>query len=156
MHDPQASIRVSRTAGELSECAGCLHSTLWCCGARVRLEILAHLACCPMSLGEIALAVQLDNPLVSKYLKALRIGRVVVMRKDKKRHIFSLAPSVVIELRDAAVELRFPVEGNLFVAVSLPHELLQRLHPDIPIRPTLTPVIAVGIEVPQRRIRKTL
>jgi DNA-binding transcriptional ArsR family regulator len=131
MHSGDSSGDRSLAAGELSALAERLHAMCLCCGAHVRLEILGHLACEPMTVGELAEMLELDSPLVSKYLKTLGASGIVEMRKSKKLHIFSLCPAVGVRWLDDLLELRFPVEEGLSLAFTLTRRVLCRMHPSM-------------------------
>ncbi len=128
MHDHTSVGSESRPADDLSSEASHLHDSLFCWGTKIRLEILAHLACGEICVGDLSRLLGLDNTLVSKYLKALSDGGIVLMRKDKKRHLFRLSPSVEVLCRGAEVELRVQVKGGLHVSATFHTDTLGRLH----------------------------
>jgi DNA-binding transcriptional ArsR family regulator len=151
MYEPHSN-EALRAAGDLTTVATNLHEAIFCCGPRVRLEILAHLLCGPMTVGQLSLALQLDHTLVSKYLKALTQGGIAQMRKSKQRHIFSLAHTVGVKYLDQVMELRIPVEGGLWFTVALPRSLLDRLHPESRLSELSVGAVVVVGEPPLRAL----
>jgi len=130
MHDAKSMDSRTRAAAELAAVAEHLRATMFSCGARVRVEIIAHLICGPMSVNELAAVLSLDNTLVSKSLRALREAGAVRMRKSKKNHIFSMVEQVAFRCVGRHVEIRLPVDGGLGVTWTIPYQMLRDLHPN--------------------------
>lgn len=53
----------------------------------------------PMTVGELAEQLPVTRPAVSQHLKILKQARIVTETRDGTRHIFSLNPEGLLELR---------------------------------------------------------
>jgi DNA-binding transcriptional ArsR family regulator len=65
-----------------------------------RQRIVALLAAGALSSGEIADRFDLSPPAISQHLKTLKEARLVSMRPDKQKRIYSLDPDGVTEVSD--------------------------------------------------------
>ncbi|HTC83746.1 MAG TPA: metalloregulator ArsR/SmtB family transcription factor [Rhizomicrobium sp.] len=65
-----------------------------------RQRIVAMLAAGALSSGEIAGRFELSPPAISQHLKTLKVARLVSVRTDKQRRIYSLDPEGVREVSD--------------------------------------------------------
>lgn len=64
-----------------------------------RRTLLERLREGPCSVGELALAVPVSQPAVSQHLRVLKEARLVQVRVDGNRRIYSLDPEGLVELR---------------------------------------------------------
>ena len=69
-------------------------------GEPSRLEIVELLRCRPFTVGDIAEALGIRQPQVSKHLKVLREAGVVDVEPVARRRIYHLAPRAFEELGD--------------------------------------------------------
>lgn len=65
-----------------------------------RQRIVEMLATGALSSGEIAGRFKLSPPAISQHLKALKEARLVSVRTDRQRRIYSLDPEGVAEIAD--------------------------------------------------------
>ena len=65
-----------------------------------RQRIVEMLATGALSSGEIAGRFKLSPPAISQHLKALREARLVSVRTDRQRRIYSLDPAGLAEVAD--------------------------------------------------------
>jgi DNA-binding transcriptional ArsR family regulator len=65
-----------------------------------RLRIVEMLAAGALSSGEIADRFKLSPPAISQHLKTLKEARLVSVRTDRQRRIYSLDPDGVAEIAD--------------------------------------------------------
>ena len=65
-----------------------------------RQRIVEMLATGALSSGEIAGRFELSSPAISQHLKTLRAARLVTVRTDKQKRIYSLDPEGVREVSD--------------------------------------------------------
>jgi DNA-binding transcriptional ArsR family regulator len=65
-----------------------------------RQRIVAMLAAGALSSGEIAERFDLSPPAISQHLKTLRQARLVLVKADKQKRIYSLNPDGVTEVSD--------------------------------------------------------
>lgn len=68
-------------------------------GDGTRRELLDHLRRAPHAVGELATALRVSQPAVSQHLRVLEHARLVAVRREGRRRIYSLAPSGLDELR---------------------------------------------------------
>ena len=65
-----------------------------------RQRIVAMLAAGSLSSGEIAGRFELSPPAISQHLKTLKAARLVTVRADKQKRIYTLDPEGVREVSD--------------------------------------------------------
>ena len=65
-----------------------------------RQRIVEILAAGALSAGEIASRFELSPPAISQHLKTLKVARLVAVRSDKQKRIYSLDPDGVREVSD--------------------------------------------------------
>lgn len=65
-----------------------------------RQRIVELLAAGALSSGEIALRFELSPPAISQHLKTLKAARLVSVRSDKQKRIYSLDPQGIGEVSD--------------------------------------------------------
>ncbi len=138
MADVYSTESYVRAANRLSSFAEELHGAMVCCGGRIRVEILGHLACGPMGVHDLAVALSLDDKLVSRYLIVLARAGWVQMVPDGREHLYALAAGVQVRRMDHLIEIRLPTRSGLWTPLILPRALLLELHPDA--RPPIGPV----------------
>jgi DNA-binding transcriptional ArsR family regulator len=71
-----------------------------------RQRIVEMLAAGALSSGEIAGRFKLSAPAISQHLKALKEARLVSVRADKQKRIYSLDPDGVTEISDWVDRIR--------------------------------------------------
>jgi len=71
-----------------------------------RQRIVEMLAAGALSSGEIAGRFELSAPAISQHLKALKTARLVCVRTDKQKRIYSLDPEGVREVSDWVARIR--------------------------------------------------
>jgi DNA-binding transcriptional ArsR family regulator len=71
-----------------------------------RQRIVALLAAGALSSGEIAGRFDLSPPAISQHLKTLKDARLVSVRADKQKRIYSLDPEGVTEVSDWVARVR--------------------------------------------------
>jgi DNA-binding transcriptional ArsR family regulator len=71
-----------------------------------RQRIVEMLAAGSLSSGEIAGRFALSPPAISQHLKTLRQARLVTVRTDKQKRIYSLDPEGIGEIADWVARIR--------------------------------------------------
>src|SRR6187402_3661919 len=71
-----------------------------------RRIILEHLRRQPASSGELAAALPIARPGVSRHLRVLREAGLVEVRQDAQRRIYSLRPEALIEVDEWLADYR--------------------------------------------------
>lgn len=71
-----------------------------------RQRIVEMLAAGALTSGEIAGRFDLSPPAISQHLKTLKAARLVTVRPDKQRRIYTLDPEGVAELADWVARIR--------------------------------------------------
>jgi len=61
-----------------------------------RRDILARVARCELSVGELVENYSMSFAAISKHLKVMERAKLVVKRKDGKKHMISLAPHALM------------------------------------------------------------
>lgn len=74
-------------------------SVLHAMGDGTRRELLELLRQQPHAVGELATALRVTQPAVSQHLRVLEHARLVAMRPEGRRRVYSLAPGGLQELR---------------------------------------------------------
>ena len=74
-------------------------SALHAIGDGTRRELLELLRRQPLAVGELAAALRVTQPAVSQHLRVLEHARLVAVRPQGRRRIYSLAPAGLLELR---------------------------------------------------------
>lgn len=64
-----------------------------------RREVLARVAERPRSVTEVAAELPVSRPAVSQHLGVLKEARLVQVRRDGRRHIYSVRPDGLAEVR---------------------------------------------------------
>lgn len=86
-----------------------LASVLALAGNEVRLKMLYLLflerELCPCDLADI---LQMSVPAVSQHLRKMRVGRIIISRKEGKTIFYSLENEALKELKPMLVNLRVP------------------------------------------------
>ncbi|MBK8247867.1 MAG: helix-turn-helix transcriptional regulator [Gemmatimonadetes bacterium] len=108
-------------------------------GDGTRRELLDLLRREPHAVGELAKALRVSQPAVSQHLRVLEHARLVAVRREGRRRIYSVAPSGLDELR-SYLESFWSGVLTAFAA-------------DDPNPPTPTPHPQPGRRAPRRRRR---
>ena len=64
-----------------------------------RRQLLECLRQGPKTVGEIAAVLPVSRPAVSQHLKLMKSARLVIERRQGRRHYFSVDPAAIAELR---------------------------------------------------------
>jgi DNA-binding transcriptional ArsR family regulator len=109
------------------------------------LELLVLLMAGPETVSGLADLVELDLPMVSVHLSALRAAGLVVSETRRNLRIQSLSSAVAIRKIEGQVCLRIEVPDGFPVMIEIPRAILDRVHPGFIVEDR--PPIPVGLPV---------
>lgn len=111
----------------LTEMCGRLHVAMRAVDSCLRLEILIELAAGESDVSTLASTLHLEISVVSKYLTKLRKLGIAQCRRDKKRHIYALAPEVQLSIRDGQFLVKVAAAQSVTCELGVPIEMLNQL-----------------------------